>query len=164
MTSEVIDARRLLPDSPLHLPAAPRRRDKETVMTFDVPFLRRVLLLDAASCLLMGAGLSLGATLAADLTSLSVGLLRGVGLVLLPIAAFIAFVATRETLSRALVWTVIVGNVIWVSESLVLLAGGFVAPNVLGVAFVLGQAAAVAGLAALEAIGARRIWAQPMVA
>lgn len=133
-------------------------------MTLDVPFLRRVLLLDAVSGLLMGFGLAFGAPLAADLTGLPIGLLRAVGLVLLPIAAFMFYVAMREPFSRPLVWTVIVGNVVWVVESVVLLAGGFVSPNALGIAFVLGQALVVATFAGLEYVGVRRVSVKPVAA
>ena len=57
---------------------------------------------------------------------------------------------------RAGVWAVIVLNVVWVANSLLLLASGWVAPALLGYAFVMGQAVVVAVLAELEFIGLRR--------
>ena len=47
-------------------------------------------------------------------------------------------------------------NVVWAIDSVVLLFTGWVAPNLLGYAFVVGQAAVVAVLADLEYVGLRR--------
>lgn len=52
------------------------------------------------------------------------------------------------------------GNALWVAASLALLLGP-AAPNALGVAFVLLQAAAVAGLAWVEAVALRAGAARP---
>jgi hypothetical protein len=48
-------------------------------------------------------------------------------------------------------------NVAYVALCLAALAAGLVAPNGLGIAFVVGQAAAVALFAALQLAGARRV-------
>jgi hypothetical protein len=84
----------------------------------------------------------------------------GVATVLLlavnPLLAFIAFVATRRTLSAAGVWLVIVGNVGWIAASFWLLLGGVINPTVLGYALVAVQALAVAALSGLEYVGLRR--------
>lgn len=118
-------------------------------------FLKRVLLLDSASCLLMGIGLALGAGMLAAPLGLPAGLLEGAGLVLLPIGLFIGWLGTRSAAPAALVYVVIVGNVGWTAESL-FVAFGQPGISALGTAFVAVQAAAVLGLALLEYAGVRR--------
>lgn len=119
-------------------------------------FLRRVLLLDALTCVATGLAMTLGVDLTTQLTALPAGLLTTAGASLFPIALFMAWVATRKPIPAAGVWLVILGNVGWVFGSLALLTGW--APfNTLGAGFVTMQALAVAGLAALEFVGLRRI-------
>ena len=118
-------------------------------------FLKRVLLLDAASCLLMGAGLALGAAILAGPFGLPEGLVQGAGLLLLPIGLFIFWLGTRSTAPAALVYVVILGNLGWTAESL-FVAFGQQGVTALGTAFVAMQAAAVLGLALLEYAGVRR--------
>jgi len=84
---------------------------------------------------------------------LPAALLFYAGLALLPIAAFMAWVATREQPPLAGVWLVILGNAGWVAGSVALLF--LVSPTALGYAFVIGQAAIVAGLAELEYVSTR---------
>src|SRR5688572_16129788 len=119
------------------------------------PFLKRVLLLDAASCLGMAALLLPGATMLAPMLGLDRGLLIGAGALLAPLGLFILWIATRRSLYLWLVYLVIAGNLLWTVESLLLLtaAAGVTA---IGIAFVSGQAAIVAALAALEFVGVRR--------
>ena len=81
---------------------------------------------------------------------LPVGLLRGAGLVLLPWGAFVAWCASRAEPPRPAVLAVVVLNLIWAVDSVVLLATGWVAPNGLGVGFVLVQAAMGGGIAVLQ--------------
>jgi hypothetical protein len=118
-------------------------------------FLRNVLLLDAATCVVTGALMSAGAEYLSSLTQIPHGILWAAGLILLPVAAFIAAVATLGT-PPAGVWLVIAGNVAWVIGSIVLLLARGVAFNALGVTFVVIQAAAVAILAELEFMGLYR--------
>lgn len=120
-------------------------------------YLRRVLLVDATTCALTGLLMTAAAGALADLTAVPSSLLSGAGVALLPIAAFIAFVATRAQLSTAAVWLIIVGNAAWVIGSIWLLADGIVSPNALGYVFVGGQALAVAVLAELEFFGVRAL-------
>lgn len=121
--------------------------------------LRRILLLDAATCAAMGAALALASGPVARLTRLPEPLLLGAGLALLPVAGVMALVALRRPGGLA-AWLVVLGNALWVAASLALLLGP-VAPNALGVAFVLLQAAAVAGLAWVEALALRGGAARP---
>lgn len=119
-------------------------------------FLRRVLLADAAVSAAAGLLMAGAAGLLAGLLGLPEPLLRGAGLALLPYGALVAFVATRAQLAPAAVWAVIALNALWVFDSLGLLLSGWVAPNLLGYAFVLLQAIAVGVFAELEFVGLRR--------
>jgi hypothetical protein len=120
-------------------------------------FLRNVLLVDAATCVATGLLMTFGAGFLAGLTQLPPELLRSAGISLFPIAAFIAFVATRVELPRTGVWLVILGNAAWVVASLWVIFGGAINPNALGYAFVAVQALAVAVLAELEFTGVRKL-------
>lgn len=112
--------------------------------------LRRLLLVDAATCAAMGLLLTLGAAPVAELTALPAGLLLYVGIALFPCAAFMALAALPQTVNPLAAWVVVLGNVGWVVGSAGILVAGWVAPNALGVVFVVIQALAVAVLAKLE--------------
>lgn len=119
------------------------------------PFLKRVLLLDAASCLGMGIMLILGADLLSVPLGLQSVLLSGAGFALVPIGLYMGWLALRLNAAGILVWLVILGNAAWVVKSLIL---AFSHPDItpLGVAFVTSQAAIVLVLAILEYSGVRR--------
>jgi hypothetical protein len=117
-------------------------------------FLRRILALDAASCAAMGLAMGLAASPLASLFGLPDDLIRTAGLLLLPLAAFIGWLASRAAPPPLLVWIVILGNLLWTGQSFALL--GQYAPSPLGAAFVAAQAGAVLGLAGLEYVGLRR--------
>jgi hypothetical protein len=119
-------------------------------------FLRGVLLVDAISSGAMGLVLIAGAALLSSWLHMPAALLQYSGLTLLPFAALVAWVALRRPLVRPAVWAVIVLNALWAADSLLLLGTGWVAPSVLGYAFVIAQAAFVAVLAELEYVGLRR--------
>lgn len=119
-------------------------------------FLRTVLKIDAVTCVATGLLMTAGAPIVSGLTQIPSGLLMAAGASLFPVAAFIAFAATRVPGWSVGVWLVILGNVGWVLGSLWLLSGGAIKPNTLGVIFVLLQAGAVAVLAALEYQGLQR--------
>ncbi len=114
--------------------------------------LRTLLAVDAAMCLASGVLLAVAAGPLAELFALPAALLRGAGLVLLPWAAFVAWWASRAAPPRRAVLAVVVVNLLWTVDSVLLLASGWVAPNGLGVAFVLVQAAAGAAIAVLQAL------------
>jgi len=120
-------------------------------------FLRRVLALDSASCAMIGLLLCLGAAPLARLFGLDETLLFGAGLILLPLAAFIAWLASRPAPPSPLVWLVVVGNVAWTAESFLLISTEAGRITALGTAFVAAQAVAVLGLALLEYVGLRRM-------
>ncbi|SNS47081.1 hypothetical protein SAMN06295912_10763 [Sphingomonas laterariae] len=120
-------------------------------------FLRRILAIDAVSCLGMGAMLVLAAPALAGPFGLEAILLRGAGLLLLPLGLFIGWLASRAVPPAALVWIVILGNLGWGLESLLLIGqakGTITAP---GAGFVAAQGLFVLAMAALEYRGVRQI-------
>ena len=119
-------------------------------------FLRRVLLADAATCAACGLLMTLGAGLLEQLFGLPAELSRYAGISLLPFAAFLVYIATRENLSHPMVWTVIVLNVLWTVDSFLLLLGGWIEPTGAGYAFIIFQAIGVAMFAGLEYFGLRK--------
>src|SRR5688572_5695402 len=88
--------------------------------------LRRVLVVDAVTSGAMGLAMIAFAELLANLLQLPVELITEAGIVLLPFAAFVGFVASRSEPARFLVWTIIALNVVWVVDSIVLLFTGWV--------------------------------------
>ena len=116
-------------------------------------FLRRVLVVDAASCATMGLGMILFAAPLANLLNLPAAAISEVGLVLLPCAVLNAYLAMRSSPPRIGVWVVIALNAVWVVESFALLFTGWVSPNAFGIAFIVGQALVTALLAELEYVG-----------
>ena len=119
-------------------------------------FLKRVLLLDAASCIATGLLLVIGAPWLTGLFAMDQSLLFTAGLLLVPSGLFMAWVAMRTPPIAALVGLIVVGNILWVTESFLIL-GQNPAATAIGKAFVIVQAVAVAGLALLEAIGLLRL-------
>ena len=124
-------------------------------------FLRRALLADAAISGATGLLMFLGAGALHGVLGMPPALLRAAGLVLLPFAALLVWLATRERTPRAGVWTVIEINALWVAGSLLLVLSGWIGLTGLGAAFVLVQAVAVAGFAAFQYFGLRRAAASP---
>ncbi len=122
-------------------------------------FLRNVLVLDAVATSATALVLIAGAGALAGVLGLSSSLLRGAGLALVPFVAFVAGVAriaARERPPTGAVVAIAVCNALWVAASVGFLVGVPVAPTALGYAFVLAQAAAVAGFAELQVMGLRR--------
>ena len=120
------------------------------------PLLRQALLADAATSAACGLLMLATAGPLSGLLGLPVELLRIAGAILLPFAAFIAYLALRQQLARPVVWGVILVNVLWAADSVLLLAGGWLAPTRAGYAFVIAQALAVLMYADLQYRGIRR--------
>jgi hypothetical protein len=118
--------------------------------------LRRVLIVDALTSGACGVAMFALADVFASLLQLPVELVREAGVILLPFAAFVGFVASRQEPARIAVWAIIALNIVWVVDSVLLLFTGWVAPNVLGYVFVVAQAAMVLVLADLEYMGLKR--------
>jgi hypothetical protein len=120
------------------------------------PFLRRALLADAVISGGTGILMAAAAGLVDGLLGLPAVLLREAGLLLLPFAALVGWLATRAQPPLGAVKAVIAANGAWVAGSLLLLVSGFVAPTMLGYAFVIAQAVVVAVFAELQVMGLRR--------
>ena len=119
--------------------------------------LRRLLLLDAVTCIATGLLLTFGSAMLAAMLRLPAGLLVEAGIALLLFALFVLWASRQADRSPVPAEIVIALNIAWVAASLVLLAGPWVEPNALGTAFVAAQAAAVALLAGLQLIAFRRM-------
>lgn len=119
-------------------------------------FLRRALLADAIVSGATGLLMLAGAAPLARVVGLPEALLRWSGASLLPFAAIVAWLGTRERPARGAVLAVVVANALWVIDSVLLLALGWVEPTALGYAFVAAQALVVALFAEAQALGLRR--------
>ena len=120
------------------------------------PFLRRVLLADAVLSGATGTLMAIAAAPLSRLLGLPSSLLLAAGVFCLGFAAFVGALAGRAHAPRGILWFVVIGNALWAIDSVVLLVTGWVDPTVLGIAFVLFQAAVVAVLAELQFLGLRR--------
>lgn len=118
--------------------------------------LRRALLLDAAVSGAFGILLALAAGALGELLGLPTTLLRETGILLVPFAGFLVWLATRARIARSTVWTIVAGNCAWTVASVMLLVSGWVSPTMIGEVFVIAQAAAVVVLTYLEYDGMRR--------
>lgn len=118
--------------------------------------LRRALVLDAVASGIVGVLLVLTAGSLQHLLGLPTSLLRWSGVLLVPFAGLLSWIATRERTSPDAVATIIGGNALWVVASILLLVNGWVTPTWLGEAFVLLQAAVVSVFAYLEYSGLRQ--------
>jgi hypothetical protein len=119
-------------------------------------FLRRALAIDAAASGATALLVIAAASPLEGLLGLPAALLRGAGLVLIPYVAFVVYAATRATVSPPAVWSIIIANGLWAAASALLLISGWVTPNALGYAFVIGQAVVVALLGELQYVGLTR--------
>jgi hypothetical protein len=128
----------------------------EAEMNKVTDFLRRALYADAAISGATGLLMMLGAGLLKDILGVPDSLLYYAGLSLLPFAALLVYLATRESLARPVIWAVIVYNALWALDSILLLFTGWVAPTALGYAFVIAQAVVVAIFTELQYLGLRR--------
>ncbi len=128
-------------------------------MTVSVGMLRLALAADAAACAAMGVALAGWSGALGALFGLPAGLLVGVGLGLLPWAAWLGWLAARTVPGRGAVRAVVVVNAIWVLDSVALV---LVAPLLgwtmtgLGTGFVLAQAAACGVVAMVLGMSLRR--------
>lgn len=120
------------------------------------PMIRRLLLLDAGTCLAMGAALIFANTPISESTRFAPALLMGAGLVLLPCAAFMLMLASRPSPPAGGVRLVVACNVLWALASVLLPLWPEVDPNTAGLLGLWAQAAGVAVLAALEHVAIER--------
>lgn len=121
-----------------------------------IPALQTILKLDSATCALMGALLVSASGLVAGVTAIPADLLFWAGLLLLPVAAFMALLTGTVSVPSLGTYLVIGGNVLWIAASLALPVTGVISPNVFGWILVLGQAVVVAGFVWAEWTAAQR--------
>jgi hypothetical protein len=120
------------------------------------PFLRTVIALDAAVCGLGGLALAFDANMLEAPLGLSPALMQPAGLFLVGYAALLAFLATRPTLPRGVVWGLVAFNLIWALESVALVTLGWARPTTLGLVAVIGQGVAAAAVAEVQYLVLRR--------
>ena len=119
-------------------------------------FLSRALLADAVFSGVAAVALTLGAGVLAPFLNLPEALLRESGLFLIAYTAFVGWLGSRQSVLKALVLLVIVGNAAWTLGSIALLFSGTVSPNLLGQVFIVAQAIATGVFAELQYIGLRK--------
>lgn len=122
-------------------------------MTFfgKVLSLQAVLVLDALSCIAMGALFIFASGPVAGLTGLPADLLFWVGAtLLLPFGLFITVLVRSRRIPDWAYRFVVLGNVGWVIASVMVPVTDIVSPNAMGWIFLLGQAAVVALFAMAE--------------
>jgi hypothetical protein len=119
-------------------------------------FLRAVIGLDAAACGVTGLALALDAAALATPLGLSQALMQPVGWFLAGYAALLAWLATKPSLPRRVVWTLVAFNLLWAVDSVAMLALGWARPTALGLGLVIGQAVAAVVVADLQYLTLRR--------
>lgn len=119
--------------------------------------LRNLLRLDAMTCAVFGVVLVAGAGWLEQLTHIPSALLFYAGIVLFPVAAFMALTAGRAAIPTPAAGLVVLGNALWVVGSFLLLLTGWIDPNAIGAGFIVLQAVVVAVLAALESRAIRTV-------
>ena len=110
--------------------------------------IRPALLIDAAASAATATLLIAGTSLLETWLAIPATVIREAGLILAPYIVLVVIVASRPQISTRAVWVIIACNAIWTAASFAIL--GFISPNRLGVAFVIGQALAVAALGVLQ--------------
>src|SRR5690606_4735712 len=91
--------------------------------------LRQLLKLDAITSVAMGVLLLVAGGWLATILAIPVALLTGAGALLLPVAAFMTFMATRTPVPAGGAVFIIFGNIAWVIASAALMVGPWIAPN-----------------------------------
>jgi len=126
--------------------------DGETEMNL----IRFALVADALATAATGALLAVGGALLADLTGLPAAATLPLGLFLIAFAAFVGWVGMQGETPRGAATLIVIVNSAWVVASVIVVLAGTFPLTLLGVAFVLAQAVAVAGLVALQWVGLGR--------
>lgn len=121
----------------------------------NTPFLRNTLLADAAMGATASAATIFGSGILAPLLSLPSALLFWAGVALIPYVVFLLVLARSEQIAPVWLREIVFLNWLWVAASVGILLFAPIEPNMLGVAFILAQAVAVAAFAWLEALPLR---------
>lgn len=120
------------------------------------PLLRFALRLDGVASAMVGALTLIGVSPVSSWVGAPGAAVLGAGVFLLAYGAAIGWLSTRVRLDTRLVWAVIVGNLIWVADSVLLAGSDWISPGALGLMLLLGQAVAVALFAELQYLGLRQ--------
>ena len=131
-------------------PAAVARRADDAL-------LRRALQLDAVATGATAVALLAFTTPLSGWFGLPAALLGAAGFVLVAFVALLVWLLARPRIGPRWAWAVIAINALWVVESVALLFWPGINATVLGAAFVLAQAGAVALFAVLQWIGVQRL-------
>ena len=118
------------------------------------PFLRKVLIADAATGAAAALAMIGGADLTHSMFGLPSALIFWAGLALIPFV--VALILILRANSTAAIPVIVGMNFAWVAASLYVAFGPTFAPTLLGQVFVCAQAATVFLLAELQVIGLRR--------
>lgn len=118
--------------------------------------IRFALTADAIATAATGALLAIGGGLLAELTGLPAAATLPLGLFLIAFAAFVGWVGMHRETPRGTATLIVLVNAAWVVGSVIVLLAGTWTLTLLGVAFVLAQAVAVAAFVALQWIGLGR--------
>jgi hypothetical protein len=118
--------------------------------------LRLTLRLDAVVTGANGAAYLLAAPLLDDVLGVPAGPMRALGALLLVYAGAVALVAARPVVSGVATEAVVATNALWAAGSVALVVAGGFALTGAGTAWVLLQAAVVAGFAAVQVTALRR--------
>ncbi|MEO3998583.1 hypothetical protein [Mesorhizobium sp. CAU 1732] len=117
----------------------------------NTPFLRNTLIADGMTGIGAAALTIFGASALGPLLQLPEGLLFWAGVALLPVAVLLFAAARRPAVPRSWLTEIVLINALWVVASFGLLVSGLIQPNMLGTAFIVAQALAVALFAVLQA-------------
>lgn len=118
--------------------------------------IRFALTADAIATAATGALLAVGGALLADLTGLPAAATLPLGLFLIAFAAFVGWVGMQRETPRGAAMLIVIVNGAWVVASVIVVLAGTFPLTLIGVAFVLAQAIAVAALVALQWVGLGR--------
>lgn len=118
--------------------------------------IRFALTADAIATAATGALLAVGGALLADLTGLPAAATLPLGLFLIAFAALVGWVGMQRETPRGAAMLIVIVNGAWVVASVIVVLAGTFPLTLIGVAFVLAQAIAVAALVALQWVGLGR--------
>lgn len=120
------------------------------------PLLRFALRLDGVVSFGAGVVTSIGCASLVGVLGAPAHVIFAIGVFMLGYGAAIGWLSTRPRIDQRLVWIVVVGNLIWAIDSVLLAGSDWIAPTALGTALILGQAALVAGFSTLQFLGLRQ--------
>jgi hypothetical protein len=127
--------------------------DGETEMNL----IRFALIADAVASGTTGLLLAAGGSFLAGLTGLPEAAAMPLGVFLVAFAALVAWVGLKQQTPRGAVLLIVMANAAWVVGSIIVLLAGAWSLTLIGVAFVIAQALAVAALATLQWMGLGRV-------